>query len=173
MIENRPQETIAEFEIGESLHDYPAYEVLRFAGYEMRYGHPAEAKAHCQKVLRTSKDPDTRAVAWTNLGVANMLLNDPAQAQDNFEKARQTVPHYSYANIGLGLLAERRGDFRQAADFFSSAVKIEPNDLGYFLLATALEKDGRPAEASAAFAQAQRLSANMAEVVQRAHELLP
>jgi uncharacterized protein HemY len=105
--------------------------------------------------------------------VANLLLNEPTQAQDDFEKALQTVPRYPFANIGLGLLAERRGDFRDASDFFSSAIKIEPTDLGYFLLATALEKSGRHSEANAAFAQAQRLSPDITDVLQRAHELLP
>jgi tetratricopeptide (TPR) repeat protein len=173
IVENRPEEGIAEFKIAQRLHNYPVSEVLRFAGYELRHGHSADAADRCRKVLQTTQDPGMRAVAWTDLGVANMMLNDPAQAHDNFEKALETDHHAAGAVIGMGLLAERRGDFQQAGDFFSSAIKIEPNDLGYFLLATALEKSGRHSEANAAFAQAQRLSPDITDVLQRAHELLP
>ncbi len=173
VVENRPQEAIAEFEIAEGLHDYPISEVLRFAGYELRHEHPEEAAARCRKVLQNTQDPHLRAVAWTNLGVANIMLNHTSQAQENFENALQTDPKNPGAIIGMGLVAERGGDFARAADFFSRAVSIEPNDLGYFLLATALEKRGRQAEASAAFVQAQRISPDITEVVKRAHELLP
>jgi Flp pilus assembly protein TadD len=171
--ENRPEEAIAEFAIAERLHNYPVSEILRFAGYELRHGHSEDAAARCLKALQTTQDPHLRAVAWTNMGVANMTLNHPSQAQEDFEKALQTDPHNPGAIIGMGLVAERSGDFERAANFFSRALGYEPNDLGYFLLATALEKSGRPAEASAAFAQAQRISPNITELVQRAHELLP
>ena len=173
VVENRPEEAIAEFESAEALHSYPVSEVLRFAGYELRHRHAADAEARCRKVLQTTQDPHLRAVAWTDMGVANMTLNHPSQAQEDFAKALQTDPHNPGAIIGMGLVAERSGDFRQAAEFFSQAVRYEPNDLGYFLLATALAKSGRQAEANAAFAEAQRISPNIAEVVQRAHELLP
>jgi tetratricopeptide (TPR) repeat protein len=173
VVENRPEEAIAEFETAEALHNYPVSEVLRFAGYELRHRHSEDAAARCRKVLQTTQDPHLRAVAWTDMGVANMTLNHPSQAQENFQKALETDPHNPGAIIGMGLVAERSGDFSRAADLFSRAVSYEPNDLGYFLLATALENGGRQAEASAAFAQAQRISPNMNEVVERAHELLP
>ena len=173
ILENRPQEAIREFQIAQAFHQYPAGEVLRFAGYEMRFGHSDDAAARCRKVLETTQDPHMRAIAWTDLGVANMTLNKLPEAKDAFEQALQADPATPGAILGMGIMAERRGDFEGAVASFNRALKMEPNDLGYFLLATALEKSGRKAEASDAFAQAQRLSPNLKEVVQRAHELLP
>lgn len=63
--------------------------------------------------------------------------------------------------MGMGLLAYRDSDFAGAAEFFSRAVKVEPIDFHYLLLATALEKSGRKGEANTAYQQARRISADL------------
>jgi len=171
--ENRHDEAIAEFSRAEQLHRYPLSEVLRFADYELRHGHAEDAAVRCHKVLQLTQDPHLRAVAWTDLGVANMRLNHLSEAKDNFATALQTDPHSSGAFLGMGLLAMRMGDFNAAAEQFSSAIRTDPSDLSYFLLATALDKSGRQAEAKAAYTQAQQTSPDMNEVIQLTHQLLP
>jgi protein O-mannosyl-transferase len=171
--ENRVDEAIAEFSTAERLHRYPVMEVLRFAGYELMHGYAEDAAARCRRSLPLTQDPQLRTTAWTDLGVANLMLNHPAEAKENFASALQTTPNSGGALLGMGLVAERAGDYTSAENYYQQAVGFESTDLGYFLLATAYEKDGRHAEASQAYAQAQHLTPDLTEVVQRAHQLLP
>ena len=173
VIENRPDEAIAEFVIAQRLHNFPLTEVLRFADYELRHGHVEDAAARCRSVLQVTQDPHLRAVAFTDLGVADTILNNSPEARASFESALQIDPHSSGALIGLGLLAQRAGDPANAIAYFQRSVQAEPNDLGYFLLAVVLDKTGRSAEANAAYNEARRNSPDMASVVKLAHQLLP
>jgi len=173
VMENRPEEAIAEFSIAERLHKYPYSEILRFADYEMRHGHAEEGAARCRRVLGEAQDPKIRLVGWVDLGVADLTLNHLSSAKSDFENAVLTDPKDPGAIVGLGLVAERSGDFEQAAEFYSRSISLQPDDLAYFLLSTALEKTGRRAEAEAAYTRAQQMSPNPAELLQKVHELLP
>jgi tetratricopeptide (TPR) repeat protein len=171
--ENRVDEGIAEFSMAERLHRYPVREILRFAGYELLHGYTEDAAERCRRTLTMTEDPQLRSIAWTDIGVADLRLNHPANAKDNFSSALQSDPNSSGALIGMGLVAERAGDYSEAENFYTKAVAIERSDLGFFLLATAFEKDGRHADASQAYTQAQSLTPDLTEVIQRAHQLLP
>ena len=171
--ENRHDEAIAEFSRAEELHRYPESEVLRFADYEIRHGHAQDAAIRCRRVLQRTQDQHLRTVAWTDLGVSNLALNHLQEAKANFDNALQTDPQSPGAFLGVGLLAMRSGDYNGAAQQFTSANRLDPSDLSYFLLAVALEKSGHQAEASAAYRQAQQTSQDMNEVIQLTRRLLP
>jgi protein O-mannosyl-transferase len=171
--ENRVDEGIAEFSMAERLHKYPVREILRFAGYELMHGYTVDGAERCRKTLSMTDDPQLRAIAWTNIGVADLTLGHPAEAKQNFSSALNADPSSSGALIGMGLVAERDGDYSRAESYYTKAVGLEANDLGYFLLATALEKDGRHADANAAYAHAQSLTPDLTDVIHRAHQLLP
>ena len=171
--ENRAEEAIVEFSAAQRLHRYPYSEVLRFADYELRHGHVEDAAARCREVLQETQDPQLRAIAWTNLGVASLMLNNVSEAKRNFESAVATDPNNSGAVVGLGLVAYRSGDYPGAVAIFSEAVRREPSELGYFLQALALQKSGHLAEANAAYAEAQRQSSNLNEIIRFTHLLLP
>ena len=176
--ENRPDEAISQFIIAERLHRYEPWDVLNFVGYELRKGRLEDAKSRCLEILRLTQDPHLRDVALTDLGVANLRLGDLKQAKLYFEGALQVQPRSSGGMLGLGLIAEHNGDFTSAIDYFSRAVSIEPNHLGYLLLAAANEQGGHIEQARIAYAEAQRLSPEinspeMRDALQLADELLP
>jgi len=74
--------------------------------------------------------------------------------------------------IGLGVLAQRKGNFAVAANYYSDAMTIQPRDLGFVLLASALRAAGRLTEAQAAEAQAQHLSEDLRPAQAAADQLL-
>lgn len=170
--EKRYEEAIAEFAIAERLHRFPDESVLLFADFALRHGHAAEAAAECRKVLQRTQDRHLRTVAWTNLGVANLVLDNLAEAKENFATALQTNPNAAGPLLGMGLLALRAGDNDGAAELFTRAIRIEPIDLSYFLLGVALEKSGHAAEAKAAYIQAQQASPDVNEVIRLARQLV-
>jgi Flp pilus assembly protein TadD len=71
------------------------------------------------------------------------------------------------AITGLGLGAQKTGDLAEAIALHREAAEAEPSDASYILLAQALQKAGRAAEA--ALSKAQKMSRNW-EATQHAVE---
>jgi protein O-mannosyl-transferase len=170
--DNRSDEAIAEFIQAENLHNYALPDVLHFGDYEILHGHFADAASTFHKILRSTQDAQLRKAAYTDLGVANVKTGKFAAARENFESALQIAPRDPYALIGLGLIAHRNGDFTTAADYFSQSVHSKPTDLGYLLLATALQNAGRLPEANAAYTAAQQMSPDLTKTRQMADQYL-
>jgi len=74
--------------------------------------------------------------------------------------------------IGLGLIAEKNGNFDVAVRNYSQAMAVEPTDLGFLLLARALQEEGRIDEAREAYELAGHFSPNLAETPKAAEALL-
>ncbi len=112
----------------------------------------------------------TRAnMAFRDLGIRKHKTPPTAsEARENYNQALQIDPHDPFALMGMGLLAYRDTDFRTAAEFFSRAAAVEPIDFHYLLMATALQKGGRQAEANTAYAQARRVSSDWADAQKKA-----
>jgi tetratricopeptide (TPR) repeat protein len=158
--ENRDEEAIAEYMQAEQFHRYPLEQVGYFADYELRHEHVSGAIADARRVLQGTNDRDAREMAFRDLGIANTKLGNAPEARENYSQALRLDPQDPFALIGMGLLAYRDTDFPTASQYFSRAVAVEPIDFHYLLLATVLQKCGRHAEASAAYSQAQRVSAD-------------
>jgi Flp pilus assembly protein TadD len=82
------------------------------------------------------------------------------------------MPNRPIAIVGLGLIALHDGDFAEAVHQFSHAMTLQPTDVGYLLLARALEQAGRPADAEAARQTAKQLSPNFDEAIKEADGLI-
>ena len=77
------------------------------------------------------------------------------------------------AMIGLGLIAQKDGDLPEAVRQYSRAMAVQATDVGYLLLAQALQQQqGRSDEAKATFERVARLSPNLAEAQKTAESLL-
>jgi len=85
------------------------------------------------------------------------------KAKQSFETALQLAPGRARAMTGLGLIAQNNGDLPEAIRQYARAIAAEPTDVGYLLLAQAVQLQGRTEEAKAISEQAARLSLNLAE----------
>ncbi len=106
------------------------------------------------------------------MGSAFTQLGDVNRAEASFKDALQQNPDNSFALVGSGLLAEQKGDFADAAEKISRAMKVEPTDVGYLLLSRALRRAGRVVEADEARVQAQRISHDLTQAEQSADRVL-
>jgi Flp pilus assembly protein TadD len=61
----------------------------------------------------------------------------------------QLAPAQPEPMVGLGLIAQEKGDQAEAVRQYSRAVALHPTDPGYWLLARALQQQGRLEEARA------------------------
>ena len=150
--------------------DLPAN--LNLGTYEHGRGNLPAAIERYQLVAQHAADVSLRATAYGNLGSAYRQMGDWMTAKQCFEMALQLAPDRPMAMIGLGLIAERNGDPSEAVRQYTQAMAVQPTDVGFLLLAHALQQEGRSDEANAILERVARSSPNLAEAQRTADALL-
>jgi Tfp pilus assembly protein PilF len=145
---------------------------LSLGTYEHQHGNLPAAIERYKVVALHAADPDLRTTAYSNLGSAYRQVGDYDDAKQCYERALQLSPRHSIAIVGLGLVALHEGDLVEAIGQFSNAMAVEPTDIGYLLLAHALELAGHPTEAQAARQRAGLISPNLDEAQRQADALM-
>jgi tetratricopeptide (TPR) repeat protein len=170
--QGRSEEAVVQFRAATALHKYPSGQVLALAFYELRIGHPQDAIEECGSVLRASADPKAQAVAWSEIGQAHLQLRHYDQAAQSYQYALRLSPENGMALIGSGILALRQEQPDVAVTQLAHAVKIDPNDVNFLLLAQALRRAGRSKEADSASAQARKSSSDLSQAQTAAGQFL-
>jgi protein O-mannosyl-transferase len=161
--EGKFDDAISEFHASEALHAYPPDQILKIGIYEQRNGHLQGAIEQYGKVTKSSADPQLRSAAWVQTGSAYAQMQNYNLASQSYENALQLSPNNATALGATALLAECTGNFTQMINRLNLAVKVEPSDVGFLLLADALRHADRLQEAQAAEYMAQRISPNLDE----------
>lgn len=160
--QGRTKEALVHFHNILGLHDWQPSELIAFGMYEQRQGYAADAIAQYQHALQKTSDPKIRTVELSNIGSAYLDMKDLDHAQQSFDEALQFDPNNIPALMGIGLIAQKQGNVQFAIRQYTKAVSIKPSDVGYALLGKAFEESGRPSDADKAYAEAQKLSSDMA-----------
>ncbi len=170
--ENRIEEAIPHFQAALLMTPLDPVANIDIATYEQGQGELQQAIERYQIALRNPMDRRLRSKALGNLASAYCKLRDYARGQENYEAALQADPENLNALLGVGLLARRTGSPQQAVATFSQLVALQPSDVGYLLLAGALEQSGRRDDARAATEKAKQLTQNIDQARQFADRLL-
>jgi protein O-mannosyl-transferase len=150
--------------------DLPAN--LNLGTYEHAHGNLPKAIARYQVVAARAADVGLRATAFGNMGSAYRQLGDFVRARQCFDTALKLAPDNIMSMIGLGLIAQRTGDPAEAVRQYSRAMNMQPTDVGYLLLAGALQQEGNTAGANAMTERAAHLSPDLVEAQAVAQSLL-
>ena len=150
---------------------------LNIGGYEQQEQNFPEAIKQYNKVISSTEssavvDAGVRAKAFNNMGYAYRALGDLPHARESFEGAVASNPEYVKAWIGLGLVDQKSGDLAGAIHAYTQAMNVQPSDLGYLLLARALEQSGNNNAALTAIQQARSISRNLDNAQRGADQLL-
>ena len=139
--------------------------------YDQEHGKLPEAIEQYRKAISETKNSKTNPQAFANMGHAYLQLGNLTEARESLQEAATLDPHKMEVWMDLGLTKQKSGDVTGAVEAYSEGLKIQPTDVGYLLLASALQQSGRQNEAATAtqqakiisrnFAQAQRLSARL------------
>ena len=121
-----------------------------------------------QKVISLTQNniahyAEVRHLIFANMASAYGGLGDFVRARESLESAVGLNPDNPEEWINLGILALKTGDVDRAIAAFSQAVKIQPSQRGYQLLARALQEAGRPEEAQAAMQEATSLAVSSSQ----------
>jgi tetratricopeptide (TPR) repeat protein len=156
--QERTEEAAGHFRAALQIRPNEASAHLNLGTCERRQKNFQAALQEDQAVLRLTSDKGLRSYALVNMGSDYRLLKDYDRAKESYEAGLQVDPEAARAFVGLGVIAEKRGQFDEAVRDYSRAVGLEPSDVGYLLLAQALEKGGLNADSRAAFESGRRIS---------------
>jgi tetratricopeptide (TPR) repeat protein len=113
-----------------------------------------------------------KVMALGNMGEAYYALHNYADAKGSYQAALALDPQSVHSWLGLGVVDQKSGDVAAAVQEYSRAVKLQPSDMGYLLLAQVLQQSGRSSEAQAATQQAKFVSQNLAAAQRKVDSLL-
>jgi len=136
---------------------------MAIGAYDQQHGQLPQAIEQYQKAI-TLTDGAVQRNLWlrsttlARMGSAYRQLGDFDQARQSFQKALEVNPRQAEVWLSLGIVTQLSGDPTGAIQAYSQAVKIQPSDVGYLLLARVLEQTGHGDEARKAISEGQRLS---------------
>ena len=151
--------------------------IMFLAVNDQRDGKLREAVEKYKQVIRDTDDAvyqnaAMRAMAFGNMGHAYRELGELANARSSLESAARLYQKSFQVWMDLGVVSQRMGDPAEAAHAYEQAVGIQPYDVGYLLLARALEQLGQSDKAAKALQQAKLLTNDYERAQKKAAELL-
>jgi tetratricopeptide (TPR) repeat protein len=160
------------FQTAININPKDPFSQLNIGVCDKKMGNVQSAAEHYQAALKLSVEPNLRLTAFSNLGSLYRMSHNYQASRANYEAALRINPENATPLIGLGLLAHTNGDAAGAVNYYSRGLALEPSDVGYVLLARALEATGRKSESSAALEQAKRLASDFDAAQNEASRLL-
>ncbi len=168
------EEALAQVRIVLGIHPGDVGANMILGDVEYNQGNLASAIERYRVVTLHATDPDFRAQAYDNIGITYRKMGQPMEAKKSFEISLQAEPNAPFVLVQLGLIAEvDENDAATAVSLFKRAVKLQPTDVGFLLLANALlEEGGHDDEANAMLERAARISKNIDAAEKQARALV-
>ncbi len=161
--EGKPQEAMPHFARAAAIEPSYVFAYIHMGIYQHQQGDLQDAVQQYQKVISlTANDivhyAEIRHEIFANMATAYAGLGDFARARDCLESAVSLNPDNAQVWTSLGIMAQKTGDPGRAIEAYSQAVKLQPTQRGYQLLAQALQQAGRQEESQVALQQAMALA---------------
>jgi tetratricopeptide (TPR) repeat protein len=148
------------FQAATQINPQDAFSQIDIGVCDKMMGNVKGAIEHYEAALRLSAAPTLRTTAFSNLGSLYRMKGNYQAARDNYTAALGIDPENALALLGLGLVTQKTGNLSSAIDYYSRAMAAGPSDVGYVLLARALEEAGRKSESATALEQARKIAPN-------------
>ncbi len=152
--------------------------LMYLAVHDQREGKLREAITRYQRVIAITTDNPAyrnkvvRASAFANAGHAFRDLGDIIQARDYLKAAVALDSNRFEPWLDYGIVSQQLGDLTTAIHAYYQSVSLHPTDVGYLLLAQALNQDAHPVEAKWAEQKAKDLTRDYPGARQAAARML-
>jgi len=170
--QNRTDEAAAHFREAVAIRPDDLTANLNLGAYEYRRGNLQQAIERYRIVAKQATEPGLRTTAYTNLGFVYRQTGQVNDSTQSFEAALRISPNSSKAMLGLGLIAQGRGDLGEAIRMYSMAAKAQPSDVSDLLLAQAMRLNGHQKEAEVIYDRLAS-SPHLAEAEMTVESLVP
>jgi protein O-mannosyl-transferase len=161
VVQGKEEEAMRHFQSAIRINPRDPVGNLNLGVYQQGRGNYLPAIAYYDSVFQFTGNVRLLTSALANRGSAYYSLKQYDRAQESFDAALRLFPGNAQALLGLGLLAQKAGDSGQAAGNYARSVQSQPTDVGYLLLAQALESNGQTEAARSARAHAERISPDL------------
>ena len=161
LAQGKLEEALPYFRRAQAIRAGDPISALNIASYEQQHGDNGNAIELYGKVIELTSSPQLLALAHANRGYAYLALDEGDKAKQDFELALKEQSDYAPAYLGFGMLAQRAGDWAEAAQNFERAIKLQPTPIAYERLAEVLESLGQTEAANAARERAAKLASEM------------
>lgn len=172
ILDGKEEEAYPHFEAAARINPRDAMSHSNLGAYYESHHQMQAAIQECEAAILLTSDPGLLAHTYANLGAAQRALGADIPARDHFLHAVRLNPNQFNAWYGLGLLAERRGDFQEAIADLTRSLEIRPTVETYVALGRVLTRTGHVPEALSAYQQALSIDPGSAEAQQGADALL-
>ena len=166
MDQGHGDEALAHFVAATQMNPTDPAAYMAIGTYDLQHGEAQKAIGEYQKTIlltnqTAQKNLWLRSTTFARLGSAYRQRGEFEQSRASFQKALEINPQDGQVWLALGIVTAQAGDPRGAIQAYSQAVKLQPSDVGYLLLARALDQADQSNQAEAARAEAQRLSRDL------------
>jgi protein O-mannosyl-transferase len=166
ILENKEEEAYSHFVAAARISPNDPMSHANLGTYFQSRHRMREAIEQYETTISLTLDGPLLSNTYANLGTTERLLGEDDQAQKSFEQSLRLNPNQSIAWLGLGLLAEKRGEIGDAITDLSHSVEIQPTAEAYFHLGRLLTQVGYVAEAIDAYEHCLQIEPNLTEAQQ-------
>ncbi len=161
--QGRSQDAMPHFARAAEIEPSYVFAYIHMGIYQHQHGDLQGALRQYQRVLGLTGNDVThygeiRREILVNMASAYTALGDFVHARDCLESAVGLNPDNPEEWTNLGILAQKTGNVERAVQAYSQAVRLQPTQRGYRLLAQALQQAGRQQEAQVAVQQGMALA---------------
>ena len=172
MDQGKSDEALPHFVAATEMNPADAQAYMAIGTYDLQHGEAAQAIAQYEKTIALTDDAVRknlwlRSTTLARLGSAYRQAGRYDEARRSFRQALELNPNDGQVWLALGIVTAQTGDNAAAVEAYSQAVKLQPTDIGYLLLARALERSGQSSQAQSASEAAQRISRNLPAAQQK------
>ena len=163
--QGKPQDAMPHFARAAEIEPSYVFSHIHIGIYQHQQGDFQGALQQYQKVISLTQNDvlhyaEIRHEIFANMASAYIGLGDFVHARACLESAVSLNPDNAEEWTNLGITAQKTGDVGRAIQAYSQAIKIQPTQRGYLLLARALQQAGRQEEAQGAIQQSMALAAD-------------
>jgi len=173
ILQGREEEAHGHFEAAARINPKDPMSRSNLGTYALAHGQTGDAIQQYKTAIELTSDPGLLSQSYANLGAAYRASGDAEQAETNYKQSLRLNANQFNAWLGLGLIAQQRGQLAEAVSDLSRSVDLNPTPQGYLALGRTLAQTGRYAEARIAYEQALKMSPALAEARQAADALPP
>jgi Tfp pilus assembly protein PilF len=158
ILEGKEEEAYPHFMAAARINPRDPMSHSNLGSYLLTHSREKEAIEEFDTAIGLTSDPGLLAQAYANRGAAQRTLGNDEAARESFEHSLAQNPEQFNAWFGLGLIAQKHGNFEEAISDLKRSLIAQPAAEAYFQLGRTYMQINETDQAIGAYQQALKIS---------------